>query len=360
MNLKLRSGKSVAAHSSEFQNLVNQLGSAGLKLDDELQALLLLSSLHEDWDMLVISLGNSAPEGKVSMSMVKEALFNEEARRNEGKWEPNEDGQALVASGGRGKNQGRGNGHKGGGQRGGRGYGESGRGGRGGGRGHGDGQVTCFHCHEEGHTIRNCLKFKEAGGRGFTCHYCKEEGHMMRDCPELKCQPKDGTMVVYGSDGELMVAVEDSTDCGEKDWVLDSGCSFHVCGDKEEFWSYEAVDGGTVWMANGSRSCVVGKGIVRFRLPNGKHVRLTDVRHVPTVRKNLISLGVLDEKGYSFSARDGVLHVREGERDILEGRMVGGLYKLEGFVDPCGAPRVRGARHPLEGVHGGYPGGGGA
>ncbi|TNV99285.1 hypothetical protein C5H24_12350, partial [Xylella fastidiosa] len=71
VNLKLRVGDSVAGHSSEFQNLVNQLSNVGLKFDDELQALLLLSSLPDNWETLVVSLSNSAPEGKLTMAMVK-------------------------------------------------------------------------------------------------------------------------------------------------------------------------------------------------------------------------------------------------------------------------------------------------
>ena len=54
-----------------------------MSLDDELQALLLLSSLPESWDTLVVSLTNSAPEGKLSMDMVKVALLHEEARRKD-------------------------------------------------------------------------------------------------------------------------------------------------------------------------------------------------------------------------------------------------------------------------------------
>ncbi len=95
----------------------------------------------------------------------------------------------------------------------------------------------------------------------------------------------------------------------------------------------------------------MGKGTVRFRLPSGKYVRLMDVRYVPGVRKNLISLGVFDEKGYSFSARDGVLHVRDGEREILEGRMIGGLYKLQGVVD-------KGMDYSRSGIGDNDPGGG--
>ena len=45
MNLKLKEGKSIAEHLSEFQDLVNQMVTMKLVINDELQALLLLSSL---------------------------------------------------------------------------------------------------------------------------------------------------------------------------------------------------------------------------------------------------------------------------------------------------------------------------
>jgi len=45
VNLKLKEGKSIAEHLSEFQDLVNQMITMKLVIDDELQALLLLSSL---------------------------------------------------------------------------------------------------------------------------------------------------------------------------------------------------------------------------------------------------------------------------------------------------------------------------
>ncbi|XP_057954021.1 uncharacterized protein LOC131148323 [Malania oleifera] len=54
-----------------------------MDLGDEAEALLLLSSLLDSWETLVITLSNSAPDGKLTMAMVKDALFNEEARRKE-------------------------------------------------------------------------------------------------------------------------------------------------------------------------------------------------------------------------------------------------------------------------------------
>lgn len=61
VNLKHRDGRSVSEHLSDFQELVNQLSTMKLVLEDELLALLLLSSLPDSWNTLVISLSNSAP-----------------------------------------------------------------------------------------------------------------------------------------------------------------------------------------------------------------------------------------------------------------------------------------------------------
>ena len=48
-----------------------------------MQTLLLLSSLLESWETLVISLSNSASNGKLTMSMIKDALFNEEVSKRD-------------------------------------------------------------------------------------------------------------------------------------------------------------------------------------------------------------------------------------------------------------------------------------
>ena len=63
-----------------------KLSGMNMSPDDELQALLLLSSLPESWDTLVVLLSNSAPEGKVSINMVTFALLNEEARKKRLSW----------------------------------------------------------------------------------------------------------------------------------------------------------------------------------------------------------------------------------------------------------------------------------
>ena len=54
-----------------------------LELDDEVQILLLLSSLPYSWETLVVSLSNLAPNGVITVNMVENSMLNEEARRKE-------------------------------------------------------------------------------------------------------------------------------------------------------------------------------------------------------------------------------------------------------------------------------------
>lgn len=83
VTLKYRKGRTITEQTSEFQDLVNRLTIMKMVLEDEMQALLLLSSLLNSCDTLVISLRNSASDGKLTMDMVKDSLLNEGARRKE-------------------------------------------------------------------------------------------------------------------------------------------------------------------------------------------------------------------------------------------------------------------------------------
>ena len=67
-----------------------------INLDDEVQAPLLLSSLPDSWNTLV-SLSNSALDGKLTPDMVKNNMLNEEARRKEKGSHQSSSSDAYVA-----------------------------------------------------------------------------------------------------------------------------------------------------------------------------------------------------------------------------------------------------------------------
>ena len=82
-NLKYKDGNSVVEYLSNFQGFLNELSTMKLELDDKVHALLLLSSLLDIWETLVVSLSNSASNGVITVNMVKYNMFNEKARRKE-------------------------------------------------------------------------------------------------------------------------------------------------------------------------------------------------------------------------------------------------------------------------------------
>jgi hypothetical protein len=58
-NMKMSKGGSVADHLNEFNTVTNQLSSVKVTFDDEVRALLILCSLPESWNDLVMVVSNT-------------------------------------------------------------------------------------------------------------------------------------------------------------------------------------------------------------------------------------------------------------------------------------------------------------
>ncbi|OIT39786.1 hypothetical protein A4A49_58256, partial [Nicotiana attenuata] len=57
---------------------------------------------------------------------------------------------------------------------------------------------------------------------------------------------------------------------------------------------------------------------------------LTDVRYVPELKENLISLGTLESLGCKFTGDGGVLKIFQGALVIMKAHRFGSLYSLLG------------------------------
>ena len=81
VRLKYTYGDNIVVHNTTFMWLVNQLASTNFPFDDALQALLLLSSLTNNCENLVVSLSASCQEENLSLQVVKTSILKEETRR---------------------------------------------------------------------------------------------------------------------------------------------------------------------------------------------------------------------------------------------------------------------------------------
>lgn len=107
VNLKFKEGSSISEHLNEFKSFVNWLATMSLTLDDELQALLLLVFLPNNWKpwkTLVVSISNYAHNGKLTMDLVSNNHLNENTRHNLAKTSTTH--ALVVEDRGRSKSQG--------------------------------------------------------------------------------------------------------------------------------------------------------------------------------------------------------------------------------------------------------------
>lgn len=90
---------------------------------------------------------------------------------------------------------------------------------------------------------------------------------------------------------EGMMLVQEANATSESQWTLDSGCSYHYISHREWFAAIEEVKGGEVFLGDNSTCSITGIGTIKLKTKKGGVYNLTNVQHVPTMKKNLISLG---------------------------------------------------------------------
>lgn len=121
-------------------------------------------------------------------------------------------------------------------------------------------------------------------------------------------------------------------------WILDCACSYHICYIRDFFSSY-STSTGSVLMGNDHPCQIEGIGSVKIQMFDGTVRIVTDVRYIPDMRKNLLSLGVLDANGHQWSVIDGELQVLRRGKVILKGSRQKNLYVLQGNT-VCGEANV--------------------
>ncbi|KAL6314158.1 hypothetical protein AAG906_011900 [Vitis piasezkii] len=153
------------------------------------------------------------------------------------------------------------------------------------------------------------------------CYKCEKKGHMKRDLAEEDSKSGDGDMLSLSSSSDHLIDY----------WIMDSTCSYHMTPNKDWFNTYRSANSGSILMGNDASCEVTRIGNIRIKMFDGVIRTLCDVRHVPDLRKNLISLGTLDCNEFSYKSTSGVMTVSKGAMTMMKGqKLAGNIYKLLG------------------------------
>eukprot|EP00253_Pinus_taeda_P031555 PITA_31555 len=147
-------------------------------------------------------------------------------------------------------------------------------------------KVQCFHFHEVGHYAMNCPQKKSKKGS---------------DGEALAPQFKLDFSLIASMVSSMMGCV----------WYLDSGASFHMYDDKNLFSTLEEKDlQMQIAMGDDGKYYVSGEGMVVFQREHEAPLTLTNVNYVPGLKKNLVSISMLEDKGYDVVLSKGKVSLR--------------------------------------------------
>jgi len=103
-----------------------------------------------------------------------------------------------------------------------------------------------------------------------------------------------------------------------------------VCPNRDWFSSFEKLDGRSAVMGDDHPCNVEGMGTVRIKTDEGIVRELTEVRYVPQLKRNLISVGALETLGLVVSILNDVLKMTKGSTVVMKGVRRNDLYNLKG------------------------------
>lgn len=179
--------------------------------------------------------------------------------------------------------------------------------------------------------------------KSFTCYNCRKVGHLAKDCRAKKdgIYKKPNTKQKKDYDAFLTsinnIEIEDS-------WILDSGCTHHVCRRRDWFTNFRKIDFETINTAadpskqNGATLRAKGMGDIFLKSYTAnveKVIALRDVYYVPNIRKNLISVSQVEKKGKELLISDGRAKIRNKKTKeiVCEGYRRNDLYVLKVKID---------------------------
>nr|GEX22067.1 hypothetical protein [Tanacetum cinerariifolium] len=181
---------------------------------------------------------------------------------------------------------------------------------------------------------------KSRGGR-IKCYICQSDDHLKRNCPKnnrknstgyVKKDEQPSSSCSTNDDSEVMMVMRAQAQA-LLDWIMDSGCSYHMTPKLDILFDFLECDEGSVQLDDNRKCKIRGIGKVRVQLKDGSSFVLHNVSYIPELKRNLISLGTIKKEGYTVKLQSGKVKVINGFRVVLSGiRMDNCVYSFDGHA----------------------------
>jgi hypothetical protein len=160
---------------------------------------------------------------------------------------------------------------------------------------------------------------------GEVCHFCGDDTHYKNNCAKwLKWLARKGEDYITFIDDSIYVIFSLST------WWIDSGATLHVYNSLQGFVMKTSTRKGeqSLKVANGKEAYVEAVGSIVLHLHSGFKLHLNNVLYVPSLKRNLISVRLLDIDGFSCNFRDMKCLIKYNDEDVGLAYLQDRLYLL--------------------------------
>ncbi|KAM7477388.1 hypothetical protein LguiA_025601 [Lonicera macranthoides] len=290
-------------HINTLNTLFSQLTAMGYNIETGERAEILLQSLPDSYDQLIINITNSLEI--LSFDDIAAAVLEEESRRKnkEDRVGGSQQAEALTMMRGRSTERG-----------------PSGS--------------------------QNQSRSKSRSKKNVKCHHCGKKGHYKKECRHLKKNEEvtwkgpesskaQGCVASTSDEGEILYSEATTIIEGRRKfddiWLLDSGATCNMTPRREWFHRYEPISGGSVFMGDNHALEIAGIGTIKLKIYDGMVRTIQEVRHVKGLKKNLLSLGQLDNSGCKTHVQDGIMKIVKGALVVMKAeKIAANLYMLKG------------------------------
>lgn len=116
----------------------------------------------------------------------------------------------------------------------------------------------------------------------------------------------------------------------KKEWILDSGCLFHMSPNKDWFLDLDEKEAGIVLLGNKKACRINGIGFMEIIMYDDYGRILRNVRYVLELRRNFVSLGMLHSVGCTVKIENDFMKIVKGAMTVMKRKLTNGLYTLIG------------------------------